>query len=665
MKIIIQIPCYNEAETLHRVVSDLPTAIVGVDVIETLVVDDGSCDGTAAVTLSLGIDHVVRHNRNRGLAAAFATGIDACLELGADVIVNTDGDHQYPGSAIARLVEPVVSGRADIAVGDRRPGEDAKFSPLKRFLQRLGRRVVSRLAGRDLPDPVSGFRAYSRFAAQRTHIVTGYSYTIESLLQATCKGLAVEFVPIETNPATRPSRLFRSMPQFISRSALTMLRVFFMFHPLGVLARLSVFLFLIGAVPIVRFLYLYLIGQGDGHVQSLVLGGVLVLLASIVLVGGLLADLISHNRRLLEKMLDRLPRGVEQGDDVIDNDRRFDSAEEPGNRIAARYDQRRHDRRSTRPGMTLIELLVVMAIISILTGLLLPAVQSARESARRMQCANHIKQLSLALANHESTFGHLPSGGWGKEWAGIAGRGSGPLQPAGWIYQTLPFLEQSALHEIGGTGPQDEQANGQRMATPLAVLHCPTRRVAQPYLNQRGWHPHHYPLVVMVARNDYAINGGGVMIRAGTGPVSLAAAATHAWPDMRASSGVCYQRSKIRFRDISDGLSQTYLIGEKQIPFTRYEDGSDMGDNEGAYSGDDRDLIRYTGRDIDPRFRPVSDSYIPGEQGAVFGSAHRGIFQMALCDGSLRPISYSVDQLVHANLGIRNDGEVISGNIFE
>ncbi len=429
MKLIIQIPCFNEAETLHRVVSDLPSRIDGVDSIETLVVDDGSRDGTSAVALGLGADHVVRHNQNRGLAAAFATGLDASLRLGADVIVNTDGDHQYPGSAIERLVEPIVAGRADLVVGDRRPGEDEKFSLLKRWLQRCGRRVVSRLAGRDLADPVSGFRAYSRSAAERTHIVTGYSYTIESLLQASCKGLAIEFVPIETNAATRLSRLFRSLPQFISRSALTILRVFFMFHPLRVLAWISGLLAVAGALPIGRFLYLYIIGEGAGH--------------------------------------------------------------------------------------------------------------------------------------------------------------------------------------------------------------------------------------------DYAINGGGRMIRSGTGPDSLDNAAGHQWPDMSASTGVCYQRSRVKFRDIIDGLSQTYLVGEKQIPFTRYRNGSDMGDNESAYSGDDRDLIRYTGTESDPRFQPVSDAYVPGEEGAVFGSAHSGVFQMALCDGAIKAVSYSIDPLVHSHLGIRNDRQVIPGDALE
>lgn len=659
MKLIIQIPCFNEADTLHRVVSDLASRIDGVDEIETLVVDDGSRDGTAAAALGLGVDHVVRHNQNRGLAAAFATGLDASLRLGADVIVNTDGDHQYPGSAIERLVEPIVAGRADVVVGDRRPGEEPKFSPLKRWLQRCGRRAVSRLAGQDLADPVSGFRAYSRHAAERTHIVTGYSYTIESLLQASCKGLAIEFVPIETNPATRPSRLFRSLPHFISRSALTMLRVFFMFHPLGVLAWISGLLAVVGVLPIVRFLYLYAIGEGAGHVQSLILGSVLVLLAAILLVAGLLADLISHNRRLLEKTLEQHPQVVKDATEwKLVESKRSDPPRAAAKAIAGGL-------RKVRSGMTLIELLVVTAIISVLMGLLLPAVQSVRETGRRVQCANHLKQLSLALLNHESTYQQLPSGGWGKDWAGIPGRGSGPPQPGGWIFQTLPFLEQQTLQEMGGHRLEDKEANGVRLRTPLPVLHCPSRRGAELYFNQRGWHPHHYPLEVMVARNDYAINGGGRMIRSGAGPDSLANAVGHAWPDMSASTGVCYQRSRVKLRDIVDGLSQTYLVGEKQIPFTRYRDGGDMGDNESAYSGDDRDLIRYTGTEVDPRFRPVSDAYIPGEEGTVFGSAHLAVFQMALCDGTVKSISYSIDPLVHSRLGIRNDQQVIPGDALE
>ncbi len=319
----------------------------------------------------------------------------------------------------------------------------------------------------------------------------------------------------------------------------------------------------------------------------------------------------------------------------------------------------------TASGMTLIELLVVISIISILVGLTSQGVLAVREAARRAQCQNNLKQLSLALLNHESAFRRLPSGGWGKDWAGIPGRGTGPQQPGGWIFQSLAYLEQNALQELGGIRPQDEEANGRRLETPLPVLHCPTRRGPELFFNERGWRPRFYPLIVNTARNDYAINGGGMMIRSGEGPDSLADAGKHDWPDMSGSTGVCYQRSRVRLGDITDGLSQTYLIGEKQIPFTRYYNGSDPGDNESAYSGDDRDLIRYTGTEYDPRYQPLSDQHISGVPGAAFGSAHKGIFFMVLCDGSIKGISYSIDSKVHANLGIRNDGKMIPGDVLE
>ncbi len=308
MKLFIQIPCLNEADSLHAVISSLPMTISGIDRIEVLVVDDGSSDGTAATALGLGVGHVVRHNRNRGLAAAYSTGLDAAVNLGADVIVNTDGDGQYRGEDISRLVEPILKGRADIVVGDRKPAEDLRFPRWKRRLQKLGSRVVSYLAGRDIPDAVSGFRAMSREAALKTHIVTGFSYTIEALLQACSKGMAIEFVPIETNEVKRPSRLFRSVPQFISRSAVTMLRVFFTFRPLRVLSLLSLVLFVIGSLPIMRFLFLYVRDGGAGHIQSLILGGVLIVLGGITFVAGLIADLIASNRRLLETTLEKVKR---------------------------------------------------------------------------------------------------------------------------------------------------------------------------------------------------------------------------------------------------------------------------------------------------------------------------------------------------------------------
>lgn len=302
MKLIIQIPCLNEAETLHRVIDDLPTELPGVDCIEILVIDDGSTDGTAATALGLGVHHVVRHRRNRGLAAAFSSGLDTALDLGADVIVNTDGDHQYPGRFVADLVRPIMDGRADLVIGDRRPEQDRRNPLLKRWLYWLGRQAISRMLGECLSDPVSGFRAYSREAAGCMHVVTRFSYTLETLVQATEAGLAIEFVPLRANPPTRPSRLFRSQFQFVTRSATTLLRVFFMIHPLQSLLWVSSLLAFVGAIPILRFVAFYLMGEGQGHLQSLVLGASLIVLAGLVLMAGLIGDLISQNRRLLNRL---------------------------------------------------------------------------------------------------------------------------------------------------------------------------------------------------------------------------------------------------------------------------------------------------------------------------------------------------------------------------
>jgi len=286
---------------LPFVLGDLPKSISGVDCIEVLVIDDGSGDGTAEIARSLGVQHVISHRVNRGLAAAFATGMTESLRLGATVIVNTDGDHQYPGRFISDLVQPILDGRADFVVGNRNPELDRRNGWFKRILYWVGRRTVSWLVSQPIPDPVSGFRAYSAECATQMHIVTTYSYTLESLVQCIEKGFALEFVPIETNSPTRPSRLFKSHASFIARSGTTLLRVFFMFHPLKTLMWLSLLLAVIGAIPIIRFVFFYLSGNGNGHLQSLVLGAALLVLAAIVLVAGLLADLISQNRRLIEK----------------------------------------------------------------------------------------------------------------------------------------------------------------------------------------------------------------------------------------------------------------------------------------------------------------------------------------------------------------------------
>jgi len=308
MKLIVQIPCYNEEATLPQTLADIPREIPGVDEVEILIVDDGSTDGTVLVARELGVDHIVRHKRNRGLAATFRTGLDACLRLGADVIVNTDGDNQYAGRDIPKLIAPILRGEADMVVGDRQTWHVAHFSRGKRMLQAVGSYVVRKLSETDVPDTVSGFRAFSREAALQTNIVSPFSYTIETIIQAGKKRMAIASVPIGTNGKTRNSRLFKSIPQFIGKSVGTIVRMYAMYHPLRVFFYISMALMLLGAVPIVRFLYFYFAGNGSGHVQSLVLGGALLSMGFLALMVGLVADLISFNRQLLEFILEKTRR---------------------------------------------------------------------------------------------------------------------------------------------------------------------------------------------------------------------------------------------------------------------------------------------------------------------------------------------------------------------
>lgn len=308
MKLVIQIPCFNEEETLPRVVADLPRQVPGFDGVEVLVIDDGSSDRTAEVARELGVDHVLTLKENQGLARAFRAGLDQALSLGADVIVNTDGDHQYPGEYIVALTRPILEGRAEIVVGDRQTHTIEHFSWVKRRLQALGSRVVRTLSGTDVPDAVSGFRAISREAALKLNIVSPFSYTIEMLIQAGNKRLAVTSVPIATNPTTRRSRLAHSTPRFISRSISTMARIYSMYKPLGTFTLIGTIVGLLGAAPIFRFLYFWSMGEGGGHVQSLVLGGVLVIIGFVTLMIGLLSDLINFNRQLLEMTLERVRR---------------------------------------------------------------------------------------------------------------------------------------------------------------------------------------------------------------------------------------------------------------------------------------------------------------------------------------------------------------------
>jgi glycosyltransferase involved in cell wall biosynthesis len=308
MKLIVQIPCFNEEATLPEVVRDIPRHIPGVDQVEVLVVDDGSTDRTLEVARELGVDHVVRHTTNQGLARSFRTGLDAALMLGADIVVNTDGDNQYSGADIPRLIQPILDGTADIVVGDRETRNVPHFSPLKKRLQALGSSVVRRLSGMDVPDAVSGFRAISRDAALHLNIISPFSYTIEMLIQAGSKRLAIKTVPVRTNPVGRRSRLARTTPQFISRSVATMVRMYAMYKPLSTFFYIGAALGIVGLVPIFRFLYFYAMGQGAGHVQSLVLGGVLVVIGFMALLIGLLADLINFNRQLIEITLEKVRR---------------------------------------------------------------------------------------------------------------------------------------------------------------------------------------------------------------------------------------------------------------------------------------------------------------------------------------------------------------------
>ena len=312
-KLIIQIPCFNEAEALPATVAALPKAIPGIDEIETLVIDDGSTDGTAEVARRHGVQHIVRHRRNRGLAAAFQSGLDTALAAGADIIVNTDADGQYRGEDIAVLVAPVVAGEADIVIGDRGVGRNEHFHPVKRQLQRLGSMVVRRLSRTKVTDAVSGFRAISRDAAQRITITTEFSYTTDMLIQSGRKRMAIASVPIRTNSTERPSRLFKSIPQFIANTMITILRAYATYNPLRTFALMGLLITLVGMIPILRFLWFWIAGDGAGHVQSLVLGGALLILGTLTVIMSLLADMIGTNRKLLETTLAHIRRLEENG----------------------------------------------------------------------------------------------------------------------------------------------------------------------------------------------------------------------------------------------------------------------------------------------------------------------------------------------------------------
>ena len=306
MKLIVQIPCYNEEETLAQTVADIPREIEGIGKVEILVIDDGSTDRTADVARAAGVDHIIRNKTNRGLARAFREGLDTSLKLGADIIVNTDGDNQYAGQDIPVLIKPILDGEADLVIGDRQTSRIPHFSPLKKFFQRLGSSIVRRLSGGlQVPDAVSGFRAISREEAFSINIISSFSYTIEMLIQAGKKRMAVKSVPVRTNLVTRKSRLFKGIPSFVVKSGTTVLRMFTMYKPLQVFSIIGLLLILTGLVPLVRFLVFYFAGDGAGHIQSLVIGGSFIVIGFITFMIALLADLINFNRRLLEIILEK------------------------------------------------------------------------------------------------------------------------------------------------------------------------------------------------------------------------------------------------------------------------------------------------------------------------------------------------------------------------
>ena len=318
MKLIIQIPCYNEEETLGITIADLPRHIDGIDEIEYLIIDDGSNDKTVEVAKKIGVHHVLRFRRNKGLAYGFLAGIDACLHLGADIIVNTDADNQYNGVDIEKLVRPIIEKKADIVIGERPIDETEHFSWKKKKFQHLGSWVVRIASGSDIPDAPSGFRAYSREAALRLNVINQYTYTLETIIQAGHERIAMTSVPIRTNGETRPSRLFSSMWKYMKRSASVIIRSTLMYRPMKFFISVGAVFFVIGMGLGIRFLLNMKSGGAAGHVQSLILMSTLILLGFQTIMIGLLSDLISANRRILQDVQYRVRKMEIRDEDVVD-----------------------------------------------------------------------------------------------------------------------------------------------------------------------------------------------------------------------------------------------------------------------------------------------------------------------------------------------------------
>ncbi len=308
MKLVIQIPCYNEEQTLAETIADLPRTVPGFESIIILIIDDGSNDNTAQVALENGADYVVRHRQNRGLAQAFMTGLLTALALGADVIVNTDADHQYPGRYIPDLVAGISSGKADLVIGDRQPATNIHFSPIKQYLESFGSWVIRQVSETNVPDAPSGFRAYSRYAALRIHVYNNYSYTLETLIQAGREKLAIAHIPIETNPTLRPSRLHKGILNFIWRQSGTIIRSYILYQPLKSFFLLGLPFVIAGGLLIARFLFFFFSGNSGiaRYIQSVSIGGTLSVFGILLIFLGLLGDAMRANRKIMEEMLIRL-----------------------------------------------------------------------------------------------------------------------------------------------------------------------------------------------------------------------------------------------------------------------------------------------------------------------------------------------------------------------
>jgi len=308
MKLIIQIPCFNEEQTLPATLADLPRAVDGFETVEWLVIDDGSSDRTIEVARANGVDHIVRLTNNKGLAAGFQAGLDAALKLGADVVVNTDADNQYNGHDIPKLVAPILAGRADMVIGDRQVEQIEHFSPLKKTLQKLGSWVVRQASSTTVPDTTSGFRAYNREAALQMQVVSRFTYTLETIIQAGKLLVAIDHVPIRTNPKTRESRLFPSMGAYVRRNAISIFRIYAQYEPLKVFWGGAVVMGLLAAGVWIRFLVAYIGGEGAGHVQSLILGAVLFIAAMLLGALGVIGDLLAAQRTLTQRTFERVRR---------------------------------------------------------------------------------------------------------------------------------------------------------------------------------------------------------------------------------------------------------------------------------------------------------------------------------------------------------------------